>query len=97
MTPESPAPLDPDLDAIAAAVQVAMTKRQGDSLRLLHLLRLLEHLHRAIQEGPFAETLPTTRHDLYALLQDIETQGGWPYIYRRSLHSLMANLLEPEA
>lgn len=81
-----------ELDAIAAAVRASAQRHQGDGLALLALLRLLESLHREIRDGLFQETLPNNRHSLYALLRDIETEGGWPYIHRMKLQSLLSNL-----
>jgi hypothetical protein len=40
----------------------------------------------------FQVSLPDNRQALYALLKDIESQGGWPYIERMKLQSLLANL-----
>jgi hypothetical protein len=61
----------------------------GDPESLLKLLRLLEHLHRQIQEGPFRDALPTNRQALYSLLRDMEVAGGWPYIPRLQLRTFM--------
>ncbi|MEN9218975.1 MAG: hypothetical protein Q6J33_08225 [Gloeomargarita sp. DG_2_bins_126] len=87
---------DPQLLAIAQAVREAVESRRGDVIALLSVLRLLEALHREIETGPFTAALPQTRRDLYNLLLDIETQGGWPYIYRRSLESLLTYLRQSE-
>ncbi|WP_448379896.1 hypothetical protein [Gloeomargarita sp.] len=87
---------DPQLVAIEKAVREAAAARQGDAIALLALLRLLEALHREIETGPFTAALPQTRRDLYNFLLDIEAQGGWPYIYRRSLQQLLSHL-QPEA
>jgi hypothetical protein len=86
---------DPQLLAIETAVRAAAEARQGDAIALLALLRLLEALHREIETGYFAAALPQTRRDLYNFLLDIEAQGGWPYIYRRSLQQLLQHL-QPE-
>jgi hypothetical protein len=83
----------PDLQAIAAIIRDAAQHYQGDVLGLLDLLRMLEKAHQEIREGFFQEALPTSRHELYALLRDIETQGGWPYIYSRQLRSLLNELV----
>lgn len=72
---------------------VALAKtHQGESLALLSLLRTLEQLHRNIQNDFFQASLPNNRHELYKLLKDIEETGGWPYIERMRLRSLLANL-----
>ena len=88
--PESPLP--PDFQVIVAAVNTAAQQSQGDCLQLLALLRLLESLHREVCDGLFQPSLPTNRQALYALLRDIEAEGGWPYIHRMKLQSLLVNL-----
>lgn len=78
-----------DLQAIAQAVTAASLRRRGDSLALLALLRLLEQLHGDIRDTLFSEALPDNRQRLYALLRDIEINGGWPYIQRMRLLALL--------
>lgn len=85
--------LQSQMQAIATAVRVLAQCYQGDSLALVALLRRLEELHREIREGLFQASLPDNRQTLYALIKDIETEGGWPYIERMKLQSLLANLL----
>ena len=80
-----------DLQAIAAVIGQAAQTREGDSVALLTLLRLLEQCHREICETRFRDSLPSNRHTLYTLLRDIETHGGWPYIQRMKLRTLLAN------
>jgi hypothetical protein len=65
---------------------------QGDCLALLTLLRILEKLHWQIREKLFHPALPNTRNELYQLLRDIEEKGGWPYIERMKLRSLLMQL-----
>lgn len=65
---------------------------EGDSAALLMLLRVLEALHWEIREKFFHPALPETRHELYNLLRDIEENGGWPYIERMKLRSLLTYL-----
>lgn len=84
------------LQAIATATQDAVQTCQGDVLALLALLRQLEQLHREICDGVFQASLPDNRQKLYSLLKDIESEGGWPYIERMRLQSLLVNL-SPEA
>lgn len=67
---------------------------RSDPIALLQLLRTLEQLHREIQQGYFQSALPDSRQALYALLRDIEENGGWPYIQRWKLQALFANLSE---
>lgn len=100
LTPESlAADLSPELKATLGAIAVdirhAAQQSQHDCLSLLALLRLLEALHREIRDDLFQEALPTSRHSLYALLRDIEAEGGWPYIHRMKLQALLANFWEP--
>ena len=83
-----------ELQAIADAVGALATRGEGDSLALLALLRTLEQLHREIREGVFQVSLPDNRQALYALLKDIEEEGGWPYIDRMRLRSLLVNFSE---
>jgi hypothetical protein len=63
--------------------------RTGDAEALLQVLRILERLHREIQEGPFREALPINRQALYSLLRDMEAAGGWPYIPRLQLRTFI--------
>lgn len=86
------------LEAIAQQVQETAKASEGDGVALLRLLRLLEKLHQEIRDTMFLETLPKNRHSLYALLRDMEAEGGWPYISRMKLRSLLQHLLdEPPA
>ncbi|MBF2036688.1 MAG: hypothetical protein IGR92_14740 [Leptolyngbyaceae cyanobacterium T60_A2020_046] len=81
-----------DLAAIAQQVQRVALARRGNELALLELLRLLEQLHGQVRDDYFQEALPTNRQRLYALLRDIEVSGGWPYIQRMRLRSLLQHL-----
>lgn len=81
-----------DLEKITVIVRAVAQQHQGSSLDLLAILRLLEGLHQEIRDGLFREALPDNRQALYALLRDIETSGGWPYIHRMKLHAFLANL-----
>lgn len=85
-----------DLQEIAAKIQSAADRDRADPIALLQLLRTLEQLHHEIQQGYFQSALPNSRQALYALLRDIEENGGWPYIQRWKLHELFANLPEIE-
>jgi hypothetical protein len=79
------------LQAIAAQIRAEAAIHQNDSVALLALLRALEGLHREIREDLFQPSLPDNRQALYALLRDIEEQGGWPYIDRLKLQLLLCN------
>ena len=85
-----------DLDEIAAKIHSVADRDRTDPIALLQLLRTLEHLHHEIQQGYFQSALPNNRQALYALLRDIEENGGWPYIQRWKLQELFANLAETE-
>lgn len=85
LTNVTPSATPEDLATIATLVNTAAEHRRGQPVQLLALLRLLESLHRDIRDGYFQEALPDNRQALYALLKDIEAEGGWPYIYRRRL------------
>ena len=85
-----------DLNEIADRINHIADRERADPLALLHLLRTLEQLHREIQQGYFQAALPNSRQALYALLRDIEENGGWPYIQRWKLQELFANLAETE-
>jgi hypothetical protein len=80
------------LQAIATVVYDAATTCEDDTVALLALLRQLEQLHRDIRDGIFQESLPVNRRQLYSLLKDIESEGGWPYIERMRLQAFLANL-----
>ena len=67
-------------------------QNQDDLLFLLSLLRNLEQTHRQIRTEMFETSLPKTRNDLYNLVKDIEEQGGWPYIERMKLQSILKNI-----
>lgn len=82
----------PEFEQIANSIKKLAETSKGNDIKLLALLRLLEKLHREVCEGPFQESLPDNRQALYALLRDIETNGGWPYIRRMGLQSLLINL-----
>jgi hypothetical protein len=84
------------LQAIKVAVQDAVTVCQGDVIQLLALLRQLESLHREIRDGAFQSNLPENRQALYALLREIESEGGWPYIERMRLQAFLKFLEQEE-
>lgn len=84
------------LEQIVAQIQEIADRDRTDPLALLLLLRTLEHIHREIQQGYFQSALPNSRQSLFALLRDIEENGGWPYIQRWKLQALLANLPESE-
>lgn len=83
-----------EIEAISTMVRETAEQSQGDAIALLALLRTLEELHRHVCEGHFQAALPNNRQALYALLRDIESQGGWPYIPRMKLQNLFSSQLE---
>jgi hypothetical protein len=85
--------LQDDLAAIATTIRKTAQTSRDSNLELLALLRLLESLHQEIRDSLFQDSLPDNRQALYALLKDIENNGGWPHIYKMRLQSLLANLL----
>lgn len=85
-----------DLQQIARLIEAAAQCRENDGLALLALLRLLEQLHRDIRENLFRSALPNNRQRLYGLLRDIEVNGGWPYIQRMKLQTLLLALEDTE-
>ncbi len=84
--------LQPELQAIEVAVLALAEKSQGNILALLAVLRMLEQLHREIREGLFQASLPDNRQALYAMLKNIEDEGGWPYIDRMRLRDILVFL-----
>ncbi|WP_310490398.1 hypothetical protein [Chamaesiphon sp. VAR_69_metabat_338] len=92
----SPTEATGELAQIVAQVQEIADRDRADPLALLLLLRTLEQIHREIQQGYFQSALPNSRQSLFALLRDIEENGGWPYIQRWKLQKLLANLPESE-
>ncbi len=85
-----------DLNELGQTVQAAAQRREGNCLALLDLLRQLERLHYEIRDTLFRDALPDNRQRLYRLLRDIEQEGGWPYIQRMQLLSLIENLEKAE-
>ena len=81
-----------ELTQIRKLVKQIAERSQGNTLELLSLLRFLESLHREISEGLFQDSLPNNRQALYALLKDIEANGGWPYICRMRIQALLKQL-----
>jgi hypothetical protein len=85
--------LPPEQEQIATAIQDLAQDYQQDVQQLLSLLRTLEQLHQHIRDQYFQAALPTTRQALYSLLREIEAAGGWPYIPRMHIKSLVQNWL----
>ena len=81
--------LSEQLEEFTATMLAIAQQSQGDCSRLLSLLRTLEYLHREIREKLFEPSLPNSRNQLYSLLRDIEESGGWPYIERMRIQTLI--------
>jgi hypothetical protein len=79
------------LQTVSETIRNLAHSRAEDNLALLLLLRTLEGLHQEIRDSLFQASLPDSRQALYNLLKDIEASGGWPYIHRMKLRSLLAN------
>jgi hypothetical protein len=88
--------LEKSLQDISEKIGAVADECQGDSRRLLYLLRGLEALHRDIRSRLFEPSLPDTRNALTNLLKEIEETGGWPYIERMRLQALLKNFLAAE-
>lgn len=84
--------LEPVLNHIRQMAQAC----DRDCARLLTILRGLEAVHREIREDLFQPALPDNRQALYALLRDVEAEGGWPYINRMKLQDFLQQLIESE-
>ena len=89
---DSLSPEDSSLETITTKIFNLAQQNQDDLLFLLSLLRDLEEIHRQIRTQMFETSLPKTRNDLYNLVKDIEEQGGWPYIERMKLQTLLKNI-----
>lgn len=74
-----------EMQQLTGKIYALAQNQKEDALVLLSLLRELEKLHQVIRDDFFQVALPTNRQGLYALLRDIEAQGGWPYIARLKL------------
>ena len=81
--------LQSQLQLLTEALRTLAESCQGDSLLLLALLRTLEASHQEIRDGLFQASFPDNRQALYKLLRNIEANGGWPYIQRMKLRSLL--------
>ncbi|OIP79022.1 MAG: hypothetical protein AUK48_00460 [Oscillatoriales cyanobacterium CG2_30_44_21] len=93
--PESPTSQSQLEGTVEQLWQIAQS--QGNSPeRLLYVLRVLEATHKRIRDDLFQPALPNSRHELFNLLRDIETNGGWPHIYRMKIEEICKYLAEPD-
>ena len=81
-----------NLNELVEDIRCLAQTYQGDPIAVLGVLRVLESLHREIRDGMFQECLPENRQQLYALLRDIEAEGGWPHIPRMRVEALLERL-----
>lgn len=84
-----------ELQNIAVLVTAQAQSSRGDMEKLLALLRALEVMHREIRDGLFQEALPNNRQALHRLLREMESEGGWPYIPRMRLQTILQQLETP--
>ena len=77
-------------------IRAEAEQSRGNISELLALLRTLEELHRDIRDGLFLNALPTNRQALYALLREIEQNGGWPYIPRFKIQDFIEHIESEE-
>ncbi|BAW96720.1 hypothetical protein NIES970_16590 [[Synechococcus] sp. NIES-970] len=96
VAPESAENLSEQLDRIHRELLAIASQYEGNGERLLEILRQLELTHRQISEEYFYPSLPERRRDLYNILRDMETEGGWPYIARPKLKFILEKLLAAE-
>lgn len=80
------------LESLSREISTLAVEYQGEIIDLLAILRSLEQCHRQIREGHFQQALPSNRQFLYSLLKDIEESGGWPYIERGTMRSILSQL-----
>lgn len=85
-----------EFEAISDRLWQIAQDQQGNSASLLQILRDLEAIHKRIRDDLFQPALPTSRHELFNLLRDIETNGGWPHIYRMKINEICRYLEQPD-
>jgi len=85
-----------ELEAISDRLWQLAQDQQGDTASLLQILRVVEVVHKRIRDDLFQPALPNSRHELFNLLRDIETNGGWPHIYRMKINEICQYLEQPE-
>ncbi|WP_404790033.1 hypothetical protein [Altericista sp. CCNU0014] len=79
-----------DFRAIEVHLHQLVERSQADPVALLKILRFLEQLHNEVRELHFQPSLPIYRHELYAMLREVEAEGGWPYIPRMQLREILS-------
>ncbi len=84
--------LKSDLVSVVEHIQAIAQCHTNDEIALLTLLRTLESVHREIRDSVFQDALPKNRQHLYSFLREVEAEGGWPYIPRMKLRSLLEHI-----
>ena len=85
-----------ELEVISDRLWKIAQEQQSSSVNLLQILRVLESIHKRIRDDLFQPALPKSRHELFNLLRDIETNGGWPHIYRMKIREICGYLEQDE-
>lgn len=85
----------PELQPIRDGLLAIAGKYAGDATSLLAILRFLEDGHQWLRDGYYMEALPTTRHELHELLNQMEQDGSWPSLPRTRLQTLLGLLDGP--
>lgn len=81
--------LKPSLNSIVELIKSEAELAKLNPSEILTLLRILEDLHRDIRENYFLNSLPSNRQLFYAILKEIEQNGGWPYIPRMKIREFL--------
>jgi hypothetical protein len=81
--------LPPALKNICDAIVENAEDHAEDTVELLGLLQFLEDIHEWLRDAYYMEALPTSRHELYEILQKMEQQGNFPQLPRVQLRSLL--------
>jgi hypothetical protein len=81
--------LPPALKNICDAIIEDAENHAEDTVGLLSLLQCLEDMHEWLRDAYYMEALPTSRHELYVILQKMEQQGNFPQLPRVQLRSLL--------
>lgn len=94
--PDELAKIEAEINVICDRLWQIAQLQQKHPQNLLSMLRSLETLHRNIRDDLFQPSLPTSRHELFNLLRDIESNGGWPHIYRMKINEICRYLEQIE-
>jgi hypothetical protein len=81
--------LPPALKIICDAIIENAEKNTEDTVELMSLLQFLEDIHEWLRDAYYMEALPTTRHELYVILQKMEQGGNFPKLPRVQMRTLL--------